>query len=34
MEMLGDIRAGISAIRQLLEKNDGEEEESDPEANA
>jgi hypothetical protein len=33
MEMLGDIRADIAAIRGVLEEDDGEEEEGDPEAN-
>jgi hypothetical protein len=34
MEMLGDIRDDIGAIRVLLEEDDGEEEEGDPEADA
>jgi hypothetical protein len=34
MEMLGDIRADIAAIRGVLEEDDGEEEEGNPEANS
>jgi hypothetical protein len=34
MEMLGDIREDIGAIRVLLEEDDGEEEEGHPEADA
>jgi hypothetical protein len=34
MEMLGDIRADIAAIRGVLEEDNGEEEEGDPEANS
>jgi hypothetical protein len=34
MEMLGDIRADIAAIRGVLEEDNGEEEEGNPEANA
>jgi hypothetical protein len=34
MEMPGDIRADIAAIRGVLEEDNGGEEEGDPEANA
>jgi hypothetical protein len=34
VEMLGDIRADIAAIRGVLEEDNGEEEEGDPEANS
>jgi hypothetical protein len=33
MEMLGDIRTDIAAIRSVLEEDNGEEEEGDSEAN-